>query len=367
MTVKKRGGHWHYDFSVKGRRYREAIPLATNKAEALDAEASARSDVFKGTYGRQEMGNQLFSEFVDQHYLPWAKTNKRTWRNDQYIAAGLCETFRGKRLCDVGPLEIEKLKRNTLKSKTVHGGDRSPASVNMVLSVGSRIFSLAVDLEKAARNPFSKVKKLAVDNLQFRYLLWDEEAALLSVLENLAVKRTGRQSAATLKAMRTARAHLRDAVQVALGAGLRRSEQTRLKATHCDFSRNVIIVQQTKTNKRPREVPMSDDVRTVLLRLARGRKRDDYLFVNPNTSKPFVDYKNGFMRACADAGIENLTWRNLRDTFGTRLGEAGYNAFDIAALMGHSDIRTTQRYVKTEPRKHEAVQATMLSRRGGAA
>ena len=54
---------------------------------------------------------------------------------------------------------------------------------------------------------------------------------------------------------------------------------------------------------------------------------------------------------------------NFRDTFGTRLGEAGYNAFDIAALMGHSDIRTTQRYVRVEPRKHEAVQATMLSRK----
>jgi len=62
-----------------------------------------------------------------------------------------------------------------------------------------------------------------------------------------------------------------------------------------------------------------------------------------------------YNRACADAGVEGLTWRDLRATFGTRLGEAGYNAYDIADLMGHSDIRTTRRYVRTEPRKHEAV------------
>jgi integrase len=108
---------------------------------------------------------------------------------------------------------------------------------------------------------------------------------------------------------------------------------------------------------------MSDDVRTVLRRLCTGKHRDEYLFVNPKTGKPFLDHKKGFAKACADASVENLTWRNLRDTFGTRLGEAGYNAFEIAALMGHSDIRTTQRYVRVEPRQHEAVQATMLSRR----
>ena len=62
---------------------------------------------------------------------------------------------------------------------------------------------------------------------------------------------------------------------------------------------------------------------------------------------------------------------------GTRLGlarslgyvrnqvrEAGFDAFTIAALMGHSNVRTTQRYVRaTERNKREAVQAAMLSSR----
>ena len=108
---------------------------------------------------------------------------------------------------------------------------------------------------------------------------------------------------------------------------------------------------------------MSDDVRAILLRLCQGKRRDDYLFENPKTGKPFRDFKTGFNRACADAGIEGLSWRDLRATFATRLGEAGYNAFEIAALLGHSDVKTTQRYVRVEPRIHEAVQATMSSRR----
>jgi integrase len=51
-------------------------------------------------------------------------------------------------------------------------------------------------------------------------------------------------------------------------------------------------------------------------------------------------------------------WKHLRATFGTRLGEAGYNAFEIADLMGHSDIHTTRRHVRVmEGKKREAVRA----------
>ena len=36
---------------------------------------------------------------------------------------------------------------------------------------------------------------------------------------------------------------------------------------------------------------------------------------------------------------------SLRHTFGTRLGEAGADAFTIMKLMGHSTITVSQRYV----------------------
>ena len=43
------------------------------------------------------------------------------------------------------------------------------------------------------------------------------------------------------------------------------------------------------------------------------------------------------------------------------LGEAGYDAFTIAALMRHGRIETTRRYVRaTERNKRAAVQAPMI-------
>lgn len=362
MAVRKRGARWHYDFQIRGRRYREAIPEASSKWEAQEAEAIAKQKVFLGTYRQPQLGTQSFSEFVEQTYLPWARANKRTWRDDERIASVLADNFRGKTLREISPLAIEKLKRDRRNAMTKRGTPRAPSSVNSELSVLSGIFTLAVNCEQAASNPCTKVKAFRLDNQQFRYLTWEEETVLLSVLDNPSLRTSDRLHSATLKVWQQDRARLRDAVLVAVGTGLRRSEQLRLKPLHCDFSRNLITVTQTKT-QRNRTVPMSDDVRAILLRLCQGKRRDDYLFENPKTGRPFMDFKTGFNRACEDAGIEGLTWRDLRATFATRLGEAGYNAFEIAALLGHSDIKTTQRYVRVEPRIHEAVQATMSSSR----
>jgi integrase len=44
-----------------------------------------------------------------------------------------------------------------------------------------------------------------------------------------------------------------------------------------------------------------------------------------------------------------LVWHDLRATYGKRLGEAGFNAYDIAKLMGHASIDTSQRYVRNLP------------------
>jgi integrase len=78
----------------------------------------------------------------------------------------------------------------------------------------------------------------------------------------------------------------------------------------------------------------------------------------------FAGNETRFRTACKVAGIEGLIWKDLRATFGTRLAEAGCDAFTIAQLLGHSDVRVTVRYVKSvEDTKRLAVEAIKLSAR----
>ncbi len=177
-----------------------------------------------------------------------------------------------------------------------------------------------------------------MDNKRRRYLLDEEEPRLLSVL------------AGSL-------AHLRRPVIVAIGTGMRRGDQLNLRKEQVDLQRNVLWVPNSKSGKEY-PVPMNAEVRTIMLELVRENLGSAYVFVNPKTGKPYADLKKGFAEACRLAGIRNLRWHDLRHTFGTRLGEAGFSEATIAELMGHSSVATTRRYTHgTERAKREAVEA----------
>ncbi len=132
-------------------------------------------------------------------------------------------------------------------------------------------------------------------------------------------------------------------VTVAIGTGMRRSDQFPLLRGKVDFQRDCIWVPNSKTGKEY-SMPMNEDVREVLRRHCAGKGPDDYVFVNPETGKPYLDLKKAFRKACQLADILGLRWNDLRHTFGTRLGMAGANAFEIQELMGHTDVRTSLRY-----------------------
>jgi integrase/recombinase XerD len=51
---------------------------------------------------------------------------------------------------------------------------------------------------------------------------------------------------------------------------------------------------------------------------------------------------------CKKAGIKEATLHSVRHSFGAHLRMAGVSLADIADLMGHTDLATTQIYAKVE-------------------
>jgi len=59
-----------------------------------------------------------------------------------------------------------------------------------------------------------------------------------------------------------------------------------------------------------------------------------------------TDLHHAHERALEASGIEpRFRVYDLRHTYGTRAIEAGMNPLTLAKLMGHADLKTTQRYV----------------------
>ena len=61
-----------------------------------------------------------------------------------------------------------------------------------------------------------------------------------------------------------------------------------------------------------------------------------------------------FKQALARAGVHQITFHELRHTFGTRMAAAGTPMRTLQHWMGHADAKTTQVYAHYQPSEGEA-------------
>lgn len=334
---------WYYDFRLRGVRYRGALPEAKTKQKTEQAEAVIRSEMFSGRFGEMKQTPTL-KEFFDKTYLPWAKTNKKSWKDDEKRWKPIKAYFKSKRLSEISPFDLERFKKVRRETPTKFDTKEKPrprtnATVNRELALLSKVLSLAIDAGHIKENPSKRVKKLKEDNERIRFLSSDEEARLLAELKGNEL--------------------INVIVVFALNTGMKQGEIFSLRWNEIDWSRNLIHVIQTKTSKN-RVVPINDAARDVLRFQQRkqAKKASELVFPSPRTSVRLVKLHKGFVKACEEAGVLDFHFHDLRHTFASRLAESGADAFTIAELLGHSKLEMTKRYTHvTDSRKRDAVAA----------
>lgn len=111
---------WHYEFRVRGVCYRGALPEARTKWQAEQAETQIRQQVYEGKFGSLAIAPRL-KDFIDEIYLPWAKANKRSCRDDVWRSGVLIEYFGKQRMDEIAPFQIERLKHERRAGLTWRG------------------------------------------------------------------------------------------------------------------------------------------------------------------------------------------------------------------------------------------------------
>jgi integrase len=82
----------------------------------------------------------------------------------------------------------------------------------------------------------------------------------------------------------------------------------------------------------------------------------DLVFCHPETGKPLDRSKlvRRFKQALARADVREITFHELRHTFGTRMAAAGTPLRTLQHWMGHADSKTTQVHARYQPSPGEA-------------
>jgi integrase len=99
-------------------------------------------------------------------------------------------------------------------------------------------------------------------------------------------------------------------------------------------------------------------VRITLLEV-KSESTGQYIFESrKKLGHPIQEPKKAFNSALRDAGIRNFRFHDLRHTAGTRLAEAGADAFTIKDILGQASIQTSAIYVHaTDEGKRHAIAA----------
>nr|WP_246409067.1 site-specific integrase [Granulicella aggregans] len=330
----KRGGVYWYEFVYEGRRIRESTGVK-NQRVAGEIERAYRTALAKGEVGiteRKRVPN--FREALTD-FLRWSAASHKLSSHERYktSSVALLKHFRDIALDKITPEDVERFKAvRSADKKTSRAADGRrvntrkrirPATVNRELACLKALFNFVIKTDVLGKNPVSRVKMLAENNLQTRVLSFTEEHSYLSVATTV----------------------LRDVATLMLQTGMRPEEVYRLQPEHVDLSRGYVHVPFGKTAAARRSLRLTAAAREVLARLIAAQSPSPFLFPcesAPERSIPKVN--NAHDRAVRDSGIAPIRLYDLRHTWATRAAMSGIDLVTLAAMLGHSKINMVLRY-----------------------
>ncbi len=292
----------------------------SDKKLAKAIEAKIRIEIKEEKYFDKPIGHnktfkQLIERFMQEHSPKVSISMQESYATS---LKHLDPFFGSSNLLSISPKMITRYKILRREEGS------APGSINNELAMLSKAFSLAVtEWEWLKDNPVSRVPREKEDNERDRWLTRDEVDILLG---NSPV-------------------WLHDIISFALNTGLRQDELLSLEWNRVNLFRKTILIQRTK-NGKPKTLPLNMVALDVLNRRSKLTSiKNGLVFFNRNGKKIHdSNLRNSFYRVMRKAGIKDFRWHDLRHTFATRLAQAGVDLYKISKLLGHNDIKMTQRY-----------------------
>lgn len=306
---------WWIDFYYKGRRHRESSE-STRKRDGEILLARRRLEVREGTYNPNKVKEKVLTDDFIPRYMDWAVDNKKATtviRNREFWAH-LKPFVSGKLLSELCLTLAEKYK----KARKLEGA--ANGTINREVTFLKAVLQKAVKWKVIEKNSLDGLEMLPETNELNRYLTEGETLALIEACEP----------------------HLKPMIITAVYTGMRWGAIRDLKWEEVDIE-NALIVLNDPQKKGIGIFPLLDPVRDVVA--AYRRNGSEYIFVNPETGKPWRDMRKAFLRAKTRAGIvRQFRLHDLRHSFASNLVMNGTDLKTVQELLGHKNIKTTVRY-----------------------
>ncbi len=311
---------WIHYYDSEGHRHREKVG---RRGVAIDLYSSRKSEARAGKkLPRNLQGGGVTFPQLAEDIVTFSSNHHEDTRNVKSRIKQILPEFGDREAASIKPAEIDLW---------ISGHTKTAGTFNRYRAVFSLIYREAIRNAKVESNPARLVHQKNEGSGRIRYLLDEEEKKLRATILKMFAE------------------HLPEMV-IALGTGVRTSEQYRLEWAQVNFDRKVLHLTKTK-NGEARDVPMNTDVIAAFKTLRGDCKKP--------TGRVFAIHnpKGWFGSALAKSGVKNFHWHDHRHSFCSRLAMAGVPLKTIQTLAGHKTISITAKYAHLAPNTlHTAVE-----------
>jgi integrase len=315
----------------------QADQARTLAEEVLRKAKNELSDLFS----ENDVRGPTIQEFFENKYLPYIKSYKRSWGDDEsLIRVHIVPELGGHRMATLKAPDVAVFV-DKMKAKKY-----APGTINRTLVLLRYGYTLSVrwNMISGQSNPMKEFKNIVNDNKLEHFLTSQQASDLLKEL-----KKSDNEM-------------LQWIVLFLLYTGARKREVLDAKWADIDLEQKSWRIPKTKSGKI-RHIPLSEHAIDVLISVKKrwGKEAFPFIFANEKTGLPFVSFFCSWNRARKLAGLSYLRVHDLRHSFASFLVNAGRSLYEVQEILGHSDIRTTSRYAHlSRERLQQAVEVVPL-------
>jgi len=342
-SLREKGGRYHarHIYYVNGKRKEKWRALdTTDKAVAKKRLRGFEAEIEAIKHG--EVADVPFEKavasFLKHHCRGLKPASKRRYETS---IKQLMRVFEGVSILKIGTNQMIEFEDLRSRDGVVN------ASIRRDLVCLSSILSHCIEQQWLLQNPVgahlkrAKKRGLRESDARKRYLSEDEEKQLLA-----AIFAHSGDKFDPYKSVSPSRIMLHAAVIFSLDTGSRLEECAGLEWQNVQLNdRPHVTFVATKSGK-PRTVPLWSRVQKVLTSLP-VHPTSPYVFWHGDGQR-YKNWTRAFGTATKKAGLNDLTWHDLRRTCGCRLLQGGYgrdplSMTEVRDWLGHASVTTTEK------------------------
>ena len=317
-TFRKRpgpGGKSVWQAQIIRRGYERQYKTFDTKAEAEAWARQIEGEMDRGVFtSRAEAEATTLCEALER-YAREVVSGKKSKGEISIVRWWAVSAISGRSMASIRGKDIA----DTIKIKEAAGA--SPKTLLIYLATLRHMFNIAAREwgMESLRNPVDLVRKPRLPSGRNRRLVGDEHARLMAAAQVYG-------------------GEIGPLITWAIETAMRRGEIAGMRWEHVDREARVLLIPETKTGT-PREVPLSRAASAILDEKSTQCSTPGLIW-----SLRADSISQAFKRVCKAAGVEGLTFHDLRHEAASRLSEKKFSPLEVAAITGHKSMQMVKRY-----------------------